>query len=822
VINTGLGPRLELGRLSIEMDFSPVRARTRFMARDSAIVIASSEADGFIASSLPAKETRIPFELGLGYDPERKFYMEGGNGLAATIPLAKQLGPVGLQSISLGLGPATEDGEGAAFIAAAALSVKLGPFTATIDGIGFQVAFKEDDHNNNFLKNLDIGYKSPEGIGLILETTNLVGGGYLYFDPEKKEYAGAIQLEFEKRISLKAVGILTTRLPDGQRGYSLLVIITAEGFEPRDIGFGFRLTGVGGLIGAHRTADMEVLRAGLKQKTLDSVLFPENPVRDAPRIISNLRSVFPPKQGRYLFGLMAQISWGSADILTIELALILEFPSPYRLIVLGQMRAALPEKDNALILLNMDAAGEIKFDTGEVIIDATLYDSRLLTFNLTGDMALRASWENDPHFVLAVGGLHPDYPPPPRFPSLQRLTVSITKGSNPRVRLECYQALTANTVQFGAHVDLFVGAGSFSIEGHLGFDALFQFLPFQFIAKMHAGITLKWRGRTLFGVDLNMTLSGPAPWHARGKATFKVWKFSKSVSFDEEFGGAVLPPPISPINPRPILLQALGDPRNWSGHLPAGRLGLVTLREAGPRNGPLAHPLGDLSVIQRVVPLGIEISRFGNTVPAGERRFAITEVTMNGSRLTAPASVSEYFATAQFLEMSDEEKLAHPSFERMDAGVRLSTEGVTYGGQAASTAAHLTESDLDYETKLMDVDGRIVDQAPPYRPPGTLIAALAANGASAKSKLVQTGADRYRGTRGAVTPRVQIAEPKYIIAGTDDLQLAAIDELQTLPTGGATFVATVEVLRKHLAKNPGEKQRLQIVSHFELAEDGDV
>jgi len=50
---------------------------------------------------------------------------------------------------------------------------------------------------------------------------------------------------------LTAFGLLTTKLPDGKDGFSLVISILAE-FQPIQIGFGFALTGVGGLIGINR------------------------------------------------------------------------------------------------------------------------------------------------------------------------------------------------------------------------------------------------------------------------------------------------------------------------------------------------------------------------------------------------------------------------------------------------------------------------------------------------------------------------------------------------------------------------------------------
>ena len=120
------------------------------------------------------------------------------------------------------------------------------------------------------------------------------GGGFLSFDTDKGQYSGAMFLEFEGGIAVKALGLITTRLPDGSKGYSLVVIITAEGFTPIQLGYGFSLTGIGGLVAVNRTFDETALRAGLKNHTLDGVMFPKDPIRNAPQIFSNLNRVFPP------------------------------------------------------------------------------------------------------------------------------------------------------------------------------------------------------------------------------------------------------------------------------------------------------------------------------------------------------------------------------------------------------------------------------------------------------------------------------------------------------------------------------------------------
>ena len=106
---------------------------------------------------------------------------------------------------------------------------------------------------------------------------------------------------------------------------------------------------------------LDVLRAGIRQRSLDSILFPVNPIENAPAIISNLRSVFPPEEDRFVVGPMLRIGWGSPNIITAELGVFIALPSPVRIAILGQFAAALPDEEIGLIELHLDVLGTIDF-----------------------------------------------------------------------------------------------------------------------------------------------------------------------------------------------------------------------------------------------------------------------------------------------------------------------------------------------------------------------------------------------------------------------------------------------------------------------------
>jgi hypothetical protein len=753
--------------------------------------------DGFLQRIMPPDGITARFDLVAGWSLERGIYFKGTAGLELTIPVhASILGVLTVESIFIAA--RTADTGAIDVVLTGTFATKLGPISGVVEEIGARATITFPEAGGNLGRaNAGVAYEPPKGVGLAIDATAVVGGGYLFFDAAKEEYAGILQLEFEETITLTAIGLLTTRMPDGSKGFSLLLIISAEDFTPIQLGYGFTLNGVGGLLGINRTVVVDVLRAGIKNRTLDSVLFPEDPIRNAPQIISNLRAVFPPAENRYVFGPMAIIGWGTPTMVTIELGIVLEFPAPVRLVILGQVRAFLPDPQLPLVTLKMDALGVIDFDKGDASVDATLYDSRLIQYVLTGDMALRANWGASPTFALAVGGLHPRFQPPPNFPKLDRIAVSLATGDNPRLRLESYLALTSNTAQIGARLELYAKEGGFNIEGWVGFDALFHFQPFQFVADVGGRVTVRKGGHKITSVGLDMTLTGPKPWHARGKATFEVLSMKHSVRFDARLGQEESLPLPAPVDVATLLREAARDVRNWSGQIPKDSHPLVSVRRSGDSNGLLVHPQSELVFRQRVVPLNLTISKFGNTAPSGERFFALREVKLNGAE-AKPTPVTEHFAPAQFLEMNDDEKLSRPSFEPLEAGIRFGTDS-THCKKPVRTP-------IEYETIVVDPKKAGPGEAPETYPlPAKHLPALALTGAAGRAAFRRTGKARYR----AAGPRIAVSDGIYVVATTDSLTKKPIPGLEE---GKAiTYTKAAEALRDFIAAHPEQRASLQIV-----------
>lgn len=674
------------------------------------LALSLGDADNFLASLGQSLKTRfdlalvydkagLRFEGGPGTKPKRELADTSSrtvtaspsdsrdvplptaprSGLEVVVPVDRAVfGGFRIHSARAAIGPSSEAGRHTSFELSVTASVALGPCRLTLDRIGLQAHLRAGGVAPNLgLVDLDHGFKPPDGIALEIDEAMVRGSGFLFSDPARGQYAGAIQLE-ASGLELKAFGLLTTKLPGGARGFSLLIIISAD-FTPVPLGLGFSLTRVGGLVGINRTASVDALRAGLKAGSLPAIL--SDPTARPEQLVASVSSMFPVVQGRHVFGPIARIVWGTPTLITIDVCLVLEVPAPVRLIVVGRIRTDLPDEEHPIVRLQVDLLGVVDLDRRQASVDATLVDSRVASFPITGDMALRMSWGAQPTFLLAVGGFNPRFLPPPGFPKLERVAIALATGNNPRLRLEAYLALTSNTVQLGARVDLSAKAGPFTVAGFLSFDALVQLDPLAFVVDIAAKLAVKRGSRTILSVSLTLTLSGPEPWHARGRASFSILFFDVSFRFDVTIGSERPPAIPRTVDLARLLLTAIGDVRSWNAQLPAGGESMVSLRRLLDEGDVLAHPLGTLEVRQRVMPLERTLERFGNEVPSGARRFRITRVTVGADPAdradTKP--VEDLFAPSQFRALSDQQKLSVPSFERMPSGVRIGDDDVAHG-----------------------------------------------------------------------------------------------------------------------------------------------
>jgi hypothetical protein len=635
------------------------------------IVIDFSQGDGFISELLSGFGLESDFDVGIGFSSEDGVFFYGSSTLEIQLPTHIEIGPIELSALTLSVGM-----EGSEFPIGITSNIKaeLGPLVAVVEQMGIKadLSFPSDRSGNLGPVDMGIGFQPPKGVGLSLDAGIIKGGGYLFLDYENGEYAGALEFTFSEMVSLKAIGIITTKMPDGSDGFSMLIIITAEFGAGIQLGFGFKLMGVGGLMGLNRTMKLEKIAEGVRDGGINSIMFPQDVVANAQKIISDLKTYFPVEEGKFLIGPMAKLGWGTPTLISISLGIIIEIPG--NIAILGVIKIALPDEDAALLILQVNFIGAIEFDKERLWFFASMFGSRVLFITIDGEMGLLIAWGNSAEFVSSIGGFHPVFNPPALpFPNPVRLSFNILNESWAKVRVMGYFAVTSNTVQFGARVEIYFGFSVLSVDGHIGFDALFQFSPFYFIISLSASFSVKVFGAGIFSVKVKMSLEGPTPWRAKGTGSISLLFWDIEVDFDETWGdkkNTTLPP----IQVMPLIKAEYEKLENWKAELPAGNSLSVSLRQLEESEDLVLHPVGTLHISQRAVPLDISLDKVGAQKPSDAKKFTLDTT---GSSVDKVKDLTENFPLAQFQEMESNKKLSRPSFEHEHSGVELAAKDKT-------------------------------------------------------------------------------------------------------------------------------------------------
>lgn len=712
--------RLEFGKIGGGVEIANDRAAVLFSISDGALVITPGKADSFLKKIL-SDDIRVGFNLRMKVDSENGLTFEGGTGIAVTIPIEKTLaGALTIHHITMALGPSSKPQQDLSLEASGAFGVKLGPFQASVDRLGFTLDMAFREGNLGFM-DLSLGFKPPNGIGLLLDASVIKGGGYLYIDPAKGEYAGVLELKIDLpavKIGVKAIGILSTRMPDGSDGWALLLLVYGQ-FPPIQLSWGFTLTGLGGMIGLQHGVSIDALIAGMSSGVLDDILFPANPVADAPRIINRLRTVFPVTPRALVLGPMVEIGWGTPNIITIRMGVLLQLDNALgqgdqpisfsRVAILGQVLAQLPpgvKADLTVLKLLVDFVGAIEINPFRIGFVARLRDSyagkKPLKVDFGGMLVVQAVFGDRPSFVIAAGGFHPDFRDvPPGLPSpIERLfaafPISILK-----IRIEAYFAVTPASIQAGANALLKADLGPVDIEARLGFDAICYLVPtFRFDVKIYGSASIKFKGHNLAGIAFEFRLEGPGRWRARGFGKFSILFWDIDVPFDESWGENVQIEQQS-TSAQALIAAELGKTGNWTAQMPIGIDPLVNIARIDGGDRLLAHPLGTLTFTQNALPFDLDLQRIGANRVAGQTRFSITEGYIGNPSASRPATpLQQHFALGEYRDLSDAEKLTNPSFQALTAGAR-------FGSTSYSAGAAAPDQDLDYETLYLEPESAI-------------------------------------------------------------------------------------------------------------------
>ncbi|MEU1973488.1 DUF6603 domain-containing protein [Microbacterium sp. NPDC019599] len=774
---------------------------------DTAIRVNGGDGDFFVAKLIP-QELSGGFTTAIAYRDGR-LEVHGGpgdldNGIELTFPLNLNiLDVIFLRELYL----AAVFGDRTDIVAALSGNAELGPIAVVVDRVGLRVTITDSG--------AVLSFKPPDGFGFSLDASTIRLGGFLLVDEPRGRYVGALEIAVLQKFALTAIGIITTKNPDGSPGFSLLMLITVTLPVPIPLGYGFFFSGAGGLLGLNRGMDVDRIRDGLRTGTADSILFPTDIINRIDVIVRDLEESFPAQEGHFLIAPMAMIQWMNPALVTLKVGIILEIAPQPNVALLGVLRLALPTPDEAVVDLKVAFIGGIDVAASLLYFDAAIYDSFIgyadFKLSLEGDIAIRLCWGAKPDLVVSVGGFHPSYTPAShlKLPAMRRLSLSLLKD-NPRLTLSLYFAVTSNTIQFGARLEFFAGVDGFSISGDFGFDVLVQFVPFLIDAHMWGKLAVTAGGADICSISLDLVLRGPTPWYAHGKASFKILFFTVSIEVEATFGEAHE----TLIPAEPVLgkvLDQFRDPLNWTAALSASASAGVTLLPL-PSGKLVVDAGGMLSARQNLIPLETDIGLVGKTPPSDVKRVEITDLFFG--RLDDPLNppfdapfddVTAPFSPSTFAGSSgtSPDLLKAPAFEDRPNGIQA-TAGRTL---EADFALHHAQS---YE--MIVIDDPDPDAPMPERVAGTPpldFSALVSGGAIGASAAARAQAKLAE--RGKVRSAV-VGEPLYAVTTKDVLVPLATNGQ---PADDAVLLSRTDA-EQLMAALPSDGRRFQIVPGVQI------
>jgi hypothetical protein len=618
---------------------------------------------GFLAKLLAvtgAGPTRAA--LAVGVDSEHGLTVGAGRrrtGLAA----GSGSGPIRVRDVTLGLDDA---GGGASLELTSVLSGSLGSaLQVRLDGAGLLVTVAQSGVTTTV--------RPPEGGRIAVDAAGLVHGGGA-FTHKGADYAGGFG------VTVGPVSA-TANLIVADQPFSLTLLIFTRFPAPVQLGLGFTLNGVGGLLAVNRSLSTDAFIAHLHDGTVGALLFPPDSSRMPA--LETLEQVFPKRPGAFAVGPAFDVGWGARTLVSARVGVFVVVPDP-RIVVLGTVRAAIPAPALPLVDLRATIVGELREQ--RLLMRVGLDPgSRVAGYPLSGDVGLLLRTGDTAEFAFSAGGFHPGYRGPAELSGMRRLALDLSPPTLVTLRAEAYLAVTSNALMVGARVDLGIDLDVADARGYLSFDALVVVDPLHFAVDVRAGISVSVLGETVAGVALALHLEGPHPWVASGTATLELLFLP---DIDLSFGplrwpsDAQLPPAPTSVSALDLVIAAFREPGAARTFLPVGVVDPVVLREDRP--AAALHPLGGVELRQRAVPLHTPIETVG-PAPSREGTIEIASTSI-GVPGVGVVPTTDLFAPGQFLKLRDDQRLSRAAFEPHVSGRRVDARAAHTPGPSRPVA----------------------------------------------------------------------------------------------------------------------------------------
>lgn len=602
------------------------------------------------------------------YDMQNGLKIDGGAKFHLDFDISKlEIGPVKFDKLSVDLGNLSGSFGDLGMTLGSTFALDFSCLTMSFEnlGISFDINFLKPDGS---LGDYDFSgsFKFPDGIGISIETPVVKGAGLISYDKSEGTLFSALSLEVLKKFTVGCIVDADLGVKDGH--YFSLVALISTSFSPGiPLGMGFSLNGAGGCLGLNRMYDADAVSGGVRSGVFGSVFFVDNVMNHLTEMKTAVKQFFPEKKKQFFLGVLCKICF--EPVVTCEFGLLIQAPSPTSIGIVGALKVRVG--DTNLIKINVYFFGDIDFDKG-LRFDASIVDSEIVGLKLDGDMAFRLFW-GGPYkgFGLSIGGFHPAYKPEEGLkfaPNMRRLSLSLNHDIV-KIKLETYLAVTSNSFQIGAHLNLQVGWKKFGLIGYAGFDALFVFKPFRFSFSLEVGVAVMVGSAKLFSVDLALSVEGPAKWRVKGKAYFTVLFIPYKCKFSLAWGKSPKEERRATIAVwKDVLLPELLRDNNW---ITSSAEQNNDCKEKDVNAMLTLQPNDTFSFNQSAVPFDYPMGLCNDALPEDFTSFHLKKVSIIADKeefSLETSCLNNDFAPSLYKELSNEERLSNPSYESVTSG----------------------------------------------------------------------------------------------------------------------------------------------------------
>jgi hypothetical protein len=286
----------------------------------------------------------------------------------------------------------------------------------------------------------------------------------------------------------------------------------------------FVVTGVAAGFGVNRSFDRPRKTEQLKDNPLLITM-----QGNAPLDLPGFRAKLPAKVGA--FWLAGGVKFVSYGFILGDALLYILLDDGFELGLLALARMGIPE----LLQINLAIEAGMSF-RGEPTLyaKAALYDSWLLhkDCKITGGFALQV-WPRDGDAVVTIGGYHPAFKRPERYPEVERLGFRWALGDTIVIKGGCYFAMTPREAMGGGRLEVEGRWGPLSAGFYAGVDGLIRWDPFYFDVNIEVGVwgaVDLWFGKLRFSLGVGLHIWGPP---VGGRAKLDLGVFSIDIPFGD-------------------------------------------------------------------------------------------------------------------------------------------------------------------------------------------------------------------------------------------------------------------------------------------------